>query len=107
MLPFTVVHLILFFSMSWPIALASILLALVMSFPLAKLFELGGRTIWAPAIVHFVVQGLVKVVVVSGESAGLFPVFWMTVCAVVPLCAFCVPIKVLSCNLRNSSVISI
>jgi hypothetical protein len=57
-------------------------------FPLARLFELGGKTIWAPAIVQFVVQGLVKVVVVSVESAGSFPVFWMIVCAVVPICGF-------------------
>ena len=56
MLPFVAVHLVLFFSMAWPVALASVLLAVVISFPLAHLFELGGDTIWAPAILHFVVQ---------------------------------------------------
>jgi hypothetical protein len=39
--------------MSWPVALAAVGLAVVLSFPLAYLFELGGRTIWAPAILHF------------------------------------------------------
>ena len=59
---FVVAHLLLFATMSWPIALAATILALVVSFPLSHLFELGGRTIWAPAIVHFVIQGAVKVV---------------------------------------------
>ena len=63
MLPFVVVHLVLFFSMPWPIALASVVLAIVISFPLAYLYELGGNTIWAPALLHFVIQATVKVLV--------------------------------------------
>src|SRR4029453_17358229 len=39
MLPFVAVHLVLFFSMSWPIALASVVLAILISFPMAYLFE--------------------------------------------------------------------
>ena len=42
MVPFVSVHLVLFFYMAWPIALASVLLAIAISFPLAYLFELGG-----------------------------------------------------------------
>ena len=55
--PFVVVHLILFATMPWPIALAAVLLSVILSFPLARLFEFGGNTIWAPALLHFTVQG--------------------------------------------------
>jgi hypothetical protein len=49
MLPVVGVHLLLFLWMEWPVALASLLLSAVLSFPLARLFELGGNTIWGPA----------------------------------------------------------
>ena len=89
MLPFVAVHLILFFSMAWPIALASVLLAVVISFPLAYLFELGGGTIWAPAFLHFVVQATVKVVVFP-DGAESFALAWMAASALVPLLVFTV-----------------
>jgi len=89
MLPFVVVHLVLFFSMAWPVALASVLLAVVISFPLAYLFELGGDTIWAPAILHFVVQATVKVAVFP-QGAESFALAWMAVSAMVPLLVFTV-----------------
>jgi len=90
-LPFILVHLILFYSLPWAIAVVSILLSVVISFPLARLFELGGNTIWASAILHFVVQGTVKVLVVTGESGNFFPLFWIALCAVIPLLVFAVP----------------
>ena len=89
MLPFVSVHLILFFSMPWPIAVASVLLAIIISFPLAYLFELGGDTIWAPAILHFVIQATVKVIVFA-HGAESFALVWMAVSAVVPLVIFTV-----------------
>ncbi len=89
MLPFVAVHLVLFVTMPWPIALASVLLAIVISFPLAYLFELGGDTIWAPALLHFVIQATVKVVVFS-QGAESFALFWMAASAVVPLLVFMV-----------------
>jgi membrane protease YdiL (CAAX protease family) len=87
MFPFIAVHLLLFFTMPWPLALAAVLLSVVLSFPLAHLFELGGSTIWAPALLHFVIQGTVKVVVVS-NGGGSFPLVWMTASALVPLLVF-------------------
>jgi membrane protease YdiL (CAAX protease family) len=89
MLPFVAVHLVLFFSMPWPIALASVLLAVVISFPLAYLFELGGATIWAPALLHTVIQATVKVVVFP-DGAASFAVAWMAASALVPLLVFAV-----------------
>ncbi len=87
--PFVGVHLILFFSMPWPIAVASLLLAIVISFPLAYLFELGGKTIWAPAVLHFVIQATVKVVVFA-HGAESFALAWMAASALVPLLIFTV-----------------
>jgi hypothetical protein len=73
--------------MAWPIAVASVLLAVVISFPLAYLFELGGDTIWAPAILHFVVQAMVKVAVFP-HRAESFALVWMAASAMVPLLVF-------------------
>ena len=89
MLPFVAVHLLLFATMPWPIALASVVLASVISFPLAHLYELGGSTIWAPALLHFVIQSTVKVLVVS-DRLELFALAWMALSAVVPLAVFAV-----------------
>jgi hypothetical protein len=91
MLPFLAVHLTLFATMPWPIALASLALAAVLSFPLAHLYVIGGTTIWAPALLHFVVQGTLKVVVIPAEAAATVPVLWMAACATIPLLVFAVP----------------
>jgi membrane protease YdiL (CAAX protease family) len=88
MLPFVGVHLLLFLSMPWPLALAALLLSVIISIPLARLFELGGSTIWAPALLHFVVQGTIKVLVLRGQGASVFPFVWMAACATVPMLAF-------------------
>ena len=80
--PFVVVHLILFATMLWPIALAAVLLSVILSFPLAHLFELAGNTIWAPALLHFTVQGAIKVVELPGDT-GL-PLVWMAARAAIP-----------------------
>jgi hypothetical protein len=82
------VHLLLFFTMPWPIALAALLLSLVLSFPLARLFDAGGATIWPPALIHFVVQGTVKIVEVSGPAAAAFPLVWMAASAAIPMVVF-------------------
>jgi membrane protease YdiL (CAAX protease family) len=88
MLPFVAVHLLLFATMPWAVAVAALLLSVVLSFPLAHLYELGGATIWTPALLHFVVQGAVKVLVLSGEAAPVFPLVWMVACATLPLIVF-------------------
>ena len=88
MAPFVLVHLILFMTMPWPVALAAVLLSVVMSFPLAYLFELGGNTIWPPALLHFTVQGAIKVMEVPGEAA--LPLVWMAACAAFPFLVFLV-----------------
>ncbi len=89
MLPFVAVHLVLFTTMPWTIALASVLLSIVISFPLAHLYELGGNTIWGPALLHFVIQGTVKVLVIS-PGAETFAVGWIAASALAPLLVFAI-----------------
>jgi membrane protease YdiL (CAAX protease family) len=89
--PFTAVHLLLFLTMPWPVAAASVLLAVILSFPLAHLFELGGGTIWGPAILHFVVQGAIKSIAIPVESTATLPLVWMAASAVVPFLVFLFP----------------
>ena len=84
--PFVAVHLILFATMPWPVALAAVFLSTIISFPLARLFELGGNTIWAPAILHFVVQATIKIVETPGDT-GL-PIAWMAASMIIPWLVF-------------------
>lgn len=88
--PFVLAHLPLFAILPWQLAAASLGLAAATSFSLARFFELGGRTVWPPAVVHFVVQGTVKVLAL-GALPPHFPILWMIASAIVPLLVFGVP----------------
>lgn len=74
MIPFAAAHLYLFATMAWPIALTALALSVLIAFPFAWLYELGGRTIWAPAIAHAVVQGAIKLIVIEDPA---FAIVWM------------------------------
>jgi len=74
MWPFALVHMMLFVTLDWPLAMASLLLSIALSFPLAHLYELGVRTIWAPAVVHAVIQAGPKLVITDDAA---FPLIWM------------------------------
>jgi membrane protease YdiL (CAAX protease family) len=89
--PFLAVHLVLFTHLPVPVAAAATLLSLAMSFPLARLYDLGGATIWAPALLHFVVQAAPKLAAVPPDRQIALGVGWMAVCAVVPWAVFLVP----------------
>ena len=102
--PFVGVHLLLFLTMPWPVALAAVVLAVVLSFPLAHLFEVGGGTIWAPALLHFIIQGTVKVVVLSGGGSSSFPLVWMLASTLLPLLSLLVPRP--SATLSNPPAVS-
>lgn len=91
MLPFMAAHVMLFFTLPLELAAAALALSLAISFPLAHLFELGGGTIWAPALLHFATQATVKVLGVTGPAASTFPFVWIAATALVPLLAFLVP----------------
>ena len=53
--------------------------------------RVGSHTIWAPALLHFVIQATVKVIVVSGDSASVFPLVWMAASAVFPMFVLLIP----------------
>lgn len=89
-LPFVAVHLILFVTLPWPIALAAVLLSAIVGAPLAHLFELGGGTVWAPALVHFTIQGAIKLVALEPADPRL-PVIWMAASALLPFLVFVLP----------------
>jgi membrane protease YdiL (CAAX protease family) len=88
MLPFALVHLILFITMPWALALAALILSLAVSFPLARLYELGGDTVWAPAFLHFVIQGFIKVLVMPEAVSAAFALIWMGASALIPWLVF-------------------
>lgn len=89
--PFVAVHLWLFVSLPWPLALAASGLALATVLPLARLFELGGGTLWAPALLHFVIQATLKILVLEDGSRTALPLLWMAACAVLPYLVFALP----------------
>ena len=84
MIPFVAVHLLMFATMPWPVALAGLVLSAVISLPQAYMFELGGNTIWAPAFLHFVIQAVPKLLVFS-QDGQVFAVMWMIASALVSL----------------------
>jgi membrane protease YdiL (CAAX protease family) len=83
-------HTLLLWSLSLPIALAALVVALLTSFPLAYLFEIGDQAVWEPALLHAIIQGALKVVVVPEEVLLPTQLGWMAICLVVPYLAFLV-----------------
>ncbi len=77
----------MFLSLDFTIALASILLALSLSFPLAWLFEASGGSVLPPAIVHAVVQGAIKLVEVE-DGFSMLAVGWIALGALAPWALF-------------------
>ena len=82
-LPFAAVHVLLFLTFDFPMALASLLLAISLSFPLAWLFDIARGSVWPGALLHAVIQAAVKIVV-PGEGFTLLAICWMAVCALLP-----------------------
>jgi membrane protease YdiL (CAAX protease family) len=93
MIPFVAVHLFLFLTMPWPVAMASVLLAATTSIPLSHLYELGGRTIWAPALLHFSIQSVPKIFIPADSARLTFPLTWMAVCGVLPLLVLLIRVR--------------
>jgi hypothetical protein len=59
----------------------------VLCFPFARLYELGGRTIWAPTLLHAAIQAPK----VATFDDSLFPVLWMVAGMIIAWCAFLIP----------------
>ena len=78
------VHLVLFTTLDFAFALAALLVSVSLSFPLDWLFERANNSIWPPALVHFAVQGLIKLVEVAGPDFQPLAITWMVVSAALP-----------------------
>jgi membrane protease YdiL (CAAX protease family) len=65
-------------------------LAISSSFPFAHLYEQGGRTIWAPALVHGAVDTVIPILAAGGMAGGgqQAALIWMGVSMVLPYLAF-------------------
>lgn len=87
MVPFVLVHLYLFATMSFTVAAMSLVVALSTSFPFAKLFEIGKGSIWPCAILHFTTH-LIKLVVFTGSSSLTAVLVWMVMVLCVPWLVF-------------------
>jgi membrane protease YdiL (CAAX protease family) len=90
LIPFVAVHLLLLTSLSLPLALASISLAVASSLPLAYLFDRGHRTIWAPALLHFAIHAI-KLVNLPEAFYTPAALAWIVVCALVSYLVFAFP----------------
>jgi membrane protease YdiL (CAAX protease family) len=91
LLPFVAVHVLLFASLDWPIALASTLLAVATTFPFCYLYDLNHRTIWASALIHWIIQGAIKLVIIPDGFSLPISLGWMAMCATVPYVVFVFP----------------
>lgn len=87
MVPFVLAHLYLFLLMDPMVATAATLTAVSTSFPMAKLFEIGGNAIWPPALVHFATH-LIKLLILSETDFALAQLIWMGCVCVLPWAAF-------------------
>jgi membrane protease YdiL (CAAX protease family) len=91
--PFVIVHLMLFWTMEPILAAVSLAVALSLTFPFAAIYERAGNSIWPSAILHAVIQGAIKLVVVPDESFIQLAVIWMVVTSIVPWSVFLLPKK--------------
>lgn len=88
LLPFVAVHVLLFASLDWTIALASTLLAMATTFPFCYFYDLNHRTIWASALIHWIVQGAIKLVMIPDGFFLPISLGWIAMCATVPYVVF-------------------
>ena len=72
------------------IGLGAMTVAAVTSLPLSYLYEVGRRTIWAPALIHTAIDSFKLVVIPTGTAATL-SLLLIAVSIVVPLLALAVP----------------
>jgi membrane protease YdiL (CAAX protease family) len=84
---FVLVHLLLFAQNAFVIALLATMVAVTSAFPLAYLFEHGGNTIWAPAMLH-VGTHAIRLVDVSDAHAQTALIAWIALQVGMPCLVF-------------------
>ncbi|MGE0550514.1 MAG: CPBP family intramembrane glutamic endopeptidase [Kofleriaceae bacterium] len=86
-IPFIAVHLTLFVTLPADVATMALLVSLSLTFPFARLFERSGGSVVPVAILHFVVQGSLKVLD-GDEAVAKLAIPWMVVAALAPWLVF-------------------
>jgi membrane protease YdiL (CAAX protease family) len=79
-------HVPIVLSSGWVVGLAAMVVAAVTTLPLAYLYELGGRTVWAPALVHAAIDAF-RALTVDPAATMVFSLYVSAVALVVPLLA--------------------
>jgi membrane protease YdiL (CAAX protease family) len=79
-------HVPILISSGWVVGLAAMLVAAVTTVPLASLYEQGGATIWAPALLHAAIDAF-RVLAVDPTATLTFSLYVSGVALVVPLSA--------------------
>jgi membrane protease YdiL (CAAX protease family) len=87
-IPFVAVHVTLFLTLEFAVALAAVFVSVSLSFPLAWLFDRARGSFWPGAIVHAVVQAPIKLVIVDEGSFLTVAVAWMALGALAPWALF-------------------
>lgn len=87
---FSLAHIPIIISQGIIVGGMAVLLSVVSSFPFAWLYEKGGNTIWAPAIVHFAIDTVIPIMAFASPSPLSQPavVLWMAASMVIPYIAF-------------------
>jgi membrane protease YdiL (CAAX protease family) len=90
-MPFVAVaHIPIIVSSGWLVGAAALMVAAVTSAPLARLYDLGRGTLWAPAILHAAIDTF-KLVTVPAADAGRFSLLLSGFSVLVPLLVLAVP----------------
>ena len=69
------------------VGIVAMIVAAVTTLPFAYLYELGGRTIWAPALVHAAIDTF-RALAVAPADTVVFSLYVSAIALVVPLVAF-------------------
>ncbi len=72
------------------IGAGAMVVAAVTTIPLAYLYETGGHTIWAPALVHTAIDSF-KLVTIPGAATPLFSSLLIATSLLVPMVALAFP----------------
>jgi membrane protease YdiL (CAAX protease family) len=87
---FTAAHIPIIINMGILVGGMAVLLAVVSSFPFSYMYEKGGNTIWAPAIVHFAIDTVIPILAAGPQDASSTQAvtLWMAASMVIPYLSF-------------------
>ena len=90
-----VTHLPIVFTVDPVVGIGAMVVAAVTSIPFSYLYETGGRTVWAPALLHTAIDSF-KLLVIPAAAVSTFSLLLVAVSIVVPLLVLAVPRRLLT-----------